>query len=67
MAWLRQLTRVDHVANLVQWWRERRAEREWIKRDVHQAKHRARFRCPHDDYLCDKYGCPDDPGWRGDR
>lgn len=23
--------------------------------------------CPHNDPLCTKYGCPDDPKWRGDR
>lgn len=23
-------------------------------------------KCGHNDHLCDKYGCPDDPGWVGD-
>jgi hypothetical protein len=25
------------------------------------------FRCPHSDPLCARYGCPEDPAWRGDR
>ena len=24
------------------------------------------FECTHNDSLCDKYGCPDDPNWKGD-
>jgi hypothetical protein len=28
---------------------------------------RGPFKCPHgDDLLCRKYGCPDDPNWKGD-
>lgn len=23
--------------------------------------------CRHGDVLCDRYGCPDDPNWKGDR
>lgn len=53
--------------DLVDWWRELRHQRDWIKRDVERAKRAERFRCPHDDYLCDKYGCPNDPTWKGDR
>lgn len=26
-----------------------------------------RYACPHDDRLCDRYGCPADPTWAGDR
>lgn len=26
-----------------------------------------KFVCTHNNPLCDKFGCPDDPEWRGDR
>jgi hypothetical protein len=26
-----------------------------------------KYVCTHDDPLCKQYGCPDDPGWIGDR
>lgn len=54
-------------AGIADWWRELRHQREWIKLDVERAKERERFRCPHNDFLCDKYGCPEDPNWKGDR
>lgn len=48
------------------WVAERRARRQ-LERDARAFDARVRFVCPHDDYLCDKYGCPEDPGWKGDR
>lgn len=53
--------------DLRNWWRELREQREWIRRDVRERERRERYVCPHQDYLCDKYGCPDDPRWTGDR
>lgn len=51
------------------WWvNEFRRRREPRAREREREAYRAaRFTCPHNDYLCDKYGCPDDPNWRGDR
>lgn len=34
----------------------------------HQFGHRNGLtKCSHDDPLCRKYGCPDDPNWKGDQ
>lgn len=47
--------------------------RRWLRRNDKPVMKRAlreqveRYRCPHDDYLCDRYGCPDAPTWKGDR
>lgn len=67
---------LDDVRN---WWAELREQREWVRRDVERRERernerilsnfarRKHFECPHDDYLCARYGCPDDPRWTGDR
>lgn len=57
--------RVTWATRLREWWRDRR-DRKWVDLQVSEFTRR-NFKCPHDDYLCDKYGCPDDPSWRGDR
>jgi hypothetical protein len=46
-------------------WRDRRRRERELVRELRHA--RARFRCSRSDYLCGKYGCPDDPTWTGDR
>lgn len=39
----------------------------WIKKVIEKIDQpREPFECPHDDSLCRKYGCPDDPNWHGD-
>lgn len=56
------------LRDVARWWSERRDLRRRERELAREFEHRrARFRCPHDDYLCDKYGCPDDPSWAGDR
>jgi hypothetical protein len=35
--------------------------------DAYQAPAVKRFECPHDDPLCKRYGCLDDPKYIGDR
>lgn len=46
----------------------RRSRRADAGEQREQREQLERFTCPHEgDYLCDKYGCPDDPNWRGDR
>jgi hypothetical protein len=51
-------------------WRERRRwsreQKQRVARELRAFAER-NFTCPHGDYLCDKYGCPDDPNWKGDR
>lgn len=54
------------LLTLRDWWRERREEREWVRQHVHEFNRRNGL-CRHDDPLCRRYGCPDDPSWRGDR
>lgn len=52
----------------VWYWRRERRDRERVRRDLAAFEARNRhFVCPHNDRLCDRYGCPDDPDWRGDR
>ena len=60
MAWL--LDWVDEVVH----WRRNRRDRERVARDLAAFAERNRVGCEHD-YLCAKYGCPDDPSWKGDR
>jgi hypothetical protein len=60
---------VHELAPRLDEWRNRRAqrERERNERIMSNFAQRKRFECPHDDYLCARYGCPDDPNWKGDR
>jgi hypothetical protein len=46
-----------------------RDARRQLERELRASASPSRpFVCPHDnDPLCRKYGCPDDPEWRGDR
>ncbi len=70
------------LAAIVDWWRDRRRRRrrpqrlelpthysdvdnEWIDARIHEFSRRNNL-CRHDDPLCRKYGCPDDPSWKGD-
>lgn len=61
MSWLARLR--DWVDP---YWRERRELERALRRDSLDHVD-LRYVCPHDDPLCDKYGCPDDPNWKGDR
>ena len=38
---------------------------EWVDARVHEFSRRNDL-CQHDDPLCRRYGCPDDPNWKGD-
>jgi len=39
-----------------------------VRKDKNECREDAGIvHCGHDDPLCTMYGCPDDPGWRGDR
>jgi len=65
------------VTSLPFWWRAWRAVDKFCQagfdgvfgwlRPRGQREPVNRYVCPHNDYLCDKYGCPDDPNWTGDR
>lgn len=59
--------RVTWVTRLREWWQWRRRDQRWVEEQVREFRRRNNFTCPHDDYLCDKYGCPDDPNRTGDR
>jgi hypothetical protein len=60
---------VSRYLHLAWWVNEfRRARERGANRREHEAWLAMNFVCPHDgDYLCRKYGCPDDPSWKGDR